>query len=766
MLKAFLTSLFLFLFLEVFSQTFYRTYGNTSTNESGLCTIKSPDGNFFIGGYKDDSAMIVKLDPLGNILWTKCVKPTVGNNIIHDISISPDGFLIGVGNGFNSLTSVPRDGFVFKMDLAGTSLWLSIVNDNRDIFFDNIIPVSSTNYIIYGSVYETSSFSWPDVISVNVDASNGSIISTSPRYDYVPSNSFIDDCYSSTMNSSGTAIYSTGRIYVNGSSPSSMRPFISRFGTNGQHQWSKYLLFNSSQSARIYGIDIIFENNSLTIAYFGDVNGASSNFTVGLIHTDTLGNVLWSKNYNLLATNAEISSNLLVTPNGYVITGYELSGGNDLFMLSTDFQGNMLWTKSYGTPASTENLRYTHLACSYVDAGLIYFTAQSVQGINTDMLFMCTDLSGNIQCINPSNLTLTTTINPTISLNTTVSPVQDSLSYLYPNTQSSLQILNDNCSSINVNLGADTSLCNGSITLNATTSGNAQYLWQNGSTNSTLQVTQPGQYWVQVIVNCCMVSDTINITGGNTPLAAFDFTFDTCSSEYSFFNNSVNATNYLWDFGDGNTATSISPVNTYNSTNTYTITLTASNSCGSDSVQQIIQANGYSINALFSSSSILLSNNQTQFTFTDQSSGNISGWLWDFGDNNYSTQASPQHTYQQPGTYTVTLVVTNEAGCSDSISTLIIIESEVSFYVPNAFTPNGDGLNDTFNGVGVGIVNYKMLIFDRWGELIFETHSLANSWDGTYKGKIVQQDVYTYKIELTDNKSNQRSFYGRITVIR
>ena len=94
------------------------------------------------------------------------------------------------------------------------------------------------------------------------------------------------------------------------------------------------------------------------------------------------------------------------------------------------------------------------------------------------------------------------------------------------------------------------------------------------------------------------------------------------------------------------------------------------------------------------------------------------------------------------------LIVTNQFGCTDTITLKLTIGPDFSFYVPNAFTPNGDGVNNGFNGKGEGIAEYEMNIFDRWGELIFHSNSLTDNWDGVSKFRATQcqQDVYVYKI--------------------
>jgi gliding motility-associated-like protein len=114
-------------------------------------------------------------------------------------------------------------------------------------------------------------------------------------------------------------------------------------------------------------------------------------------------------------------------------------------------------------------------------------------------------------------------------------------------------------------------------------------------------------------------------------------------------------------------------------------------------------------------------------------------------------------------------IVTNSFGCKDSITHDIIINPGYTFYIPNSFTPNGDGLNEVFKGVGIGITSYTIMIFDRWGELIFQSDNLDQGWDGTFKGKggnVVQEGVYVWKVQLRDEKNNEHDFDGTVSVVK
>ena len=160
--------------------------------------------------------------------------------------------------------------------------------------------------------------------------------------------------------------------------------------------------------------------------------------------------------------------------------------------------------------------------------------------------------------------------------------------------------------------------------------------------------------------------------------------------------------------------------------------------------------------------------------FTDSSTGNVVTWNWDFGDpadpNNTSTLQSPCHTYQDTGTYCARLDVVNGNGCTDSITWCVRVDPDFVIFVPNAFTPNGDGHNEIFmpQGMGIDENNFEMWIFDRWGNNIFYTQKWGKGWDGTVNGStnLVQEDVYVWKIVLKDFKDEKHQYVGHVSMIR
>jgi len=141
-------------------------------------------------------------------------------------------------------------------------------------------------------------------------------------------------------------------------------------------------------------------------------------------------------------------------------------------------------------------------------------------------------------------------------------------------------------------------------------------------------------------------------------------------------------------------------------------------------------------------------------------------YVWDFGDNNGSTDVHPSNTYLDPGFYNVTLIAYDEKGCTDTIMRPIEIEEEWYIYVPNTFTPDGDRFNNDFRVSTIGIQTLNVSIFNRWGEVVYASSDLDFIWDGTYAGAYAPDGTYTYKIQFLTNSERRKTIAGHVNVIR
>lgn len=157
--------------------------------------------------------------------------------------------------------------------------------------------------------------------------------------------------------------------------------------------------------------------------------------------------------------------------------------------------------------------------------------------------------------------------------------------------------------------------------------------------------------------------------------------------------------------------------------------------------------------------------NNMPITFQNLSVG-AESYQWFYGDGNTSTTIVGSNVYENPGTYYVTLVATNQLGCKDTVTKPITIEEEYWIYVPNTFTPDGNRVNNYFSVSTVNIKYLEVMIFNRWGERIFEAYDPFFEWDGTYNGTIVQDGTYIWKIKYVTKGNIEGKLVGHITLMK
>lgn len=227
----------------------------------------------------------------------------------------------------------------------------------------------------------------------------------------------------------------------------------------------------------------------------------------------------------------------------------------------------------------------------------------------------------------------------------------------------------------------------------------------------------------------------------------------------------------LWDFGDGNTSNEFSPSHVFNEPGEFSIALdiTSPIGCQTDTVFKDLIFIEPAPVADFDYSPEVLDNFNPVVQLTDQSTGAVR-WYYDFEGAAYSTDPNPTYEFRDTGLQAVTLIVTHESGCIDSITQYIDVVPEVTFYMPNAFTPNDDSINDLFKGKGYlnGYKQFDLSIWNRWGEAIFHTTDPEEGWNGLKDntGPPIPEGVYFYLLQYTNPRGQQIEMQGTATLIR
>jgi gliding motility-associated-like protein len=326
-----------------------------------------------------------------------------------------------------------------------------------------------------------------------------------------------------------------------------------------------------------------------------------------------------------------------------------------------------------------------------------------------------------------------------------------------------------------VDLGPDVtiSLCPGvTFTLDAGNPGST-YLWQDGSTDQTLDVTSGGNYSVTVTnAEGCEETDNINITVVDPLVLVVESVEPNCfgytdGSVTVFASGGLGDLIYVITDADGNVI-NVANSNTVAGLGTGTYYFTVTDEAGCSETTSIFLDQPESLIAEFTFSPSAPRINE-EVAFTDLTEG-ATEWSWDFGDGGTSNDANPRHTFTTPSTFEITLNVT--AGiCTEVATAIITIENTPIFYVPNAFTPDGDDFNETFQPVftsGFDPYDFHMLIFNRWGEVVFESYNAAYGWDGNFgnSGNVID-GVYIWQIEFGDSKTDEKHKHaGHVTILK
>ncbi|MES2590353.1 MAG: choice-of-anchor L domain-containing protein [Bacteroidota bacterium] len=351
------------------------------------------------------------------------------------------------------------------------------------------------------------------------------------------------------------------------------------------------------------------------------------------------------------------------------------------------------------------------------------------------------------------------------------------------------------------NAGSSQTVCKGtSITLNGSIGGSATSgTWSGGTgtyspdnttlnavyTPSTAEYTS-GSVGLTLTTNdpagpCTFSSSNVTFSFYEKPVVGFSADNTSgCPVHCTNFTNTSSIVSgssivtWNWDFGDGSTPSTLqTPSNCFLQSGFYDVTLTATSNNGC--VTSLTQSHLVEVfnlpDAEFTPTPNPATILEPVITFSDQSSPDVNYWYWNFGDGNSLASGStdPVHIYPDSAAdYLVTLTVTNTNGCFDSIKHLVTINPAFTFYIPNAFTPNGDGTNDYFFGSGIGIKKYDLWIFDRWGNMIFHGNTLSESWDGKANAgdRTAQADVYVWKVGITDVFNKKHIFVGTVTITR
>lgn len=296
------------------------------------------------------------------------------------------------------------------------------------------------------------------------------------------------------------------------------------------------------------------------------------------------------------------------------------------------------------------------------------------------------------------------------------------------------------------------SICANGIAYLAAPGGYSNYVWSNGYTGQFINVG-PGTYTVTVGSGFCpLTSDPFTVNISPDPQPVITGLGVACGGDPALLSTTEQYDSYLWS--NGSTESSI-----YAPTGNYTVTVTEAGCSGTSANYPVVV--GSSPTALFYTDPLSPQGQGTEVFFTDASTPSgapLTDWYWSFGiGGEQSTDPSPSYTFQQPGTYPVTLVVTASDGCTDTLTMNYVILPE-DIIIPNVFTPNNDGQNDLFEIENIEFYGNELAIFNRWGMKVFETRNYHNTW----RANGIPDGTYYYTLVLADGKE----YTGHLTILR
>ncbi|MGB3948220.1 MAG: PKD domain-containing protein [Bacteroidia bacterium] len=580
------------------------------------------------------------------------------------------------------------------------------------------------------------------------------------------------------------SVNSLTNVLCNGGSSGAIELAVSGgTGVNYSYAWAPSVSTSNIASSLSIGV------YSVVVS---DQNNCSKNISVLItepaplsVSTDSVKNPLCSTTYG----SASISASGGTLPYNYV---WSYPAENE----TGNFSNNLI-ASNYTVTVTDSNGCISSTSFSLISPSSVITTA----GLNDTI---CLGQSTTITATaSGGSSNYTYAWQPSGAINTGALTVTPSMATTYtviaydqngcPGVEDTIRVVPYSLTGVNINAAGNTPICPGQSTyIYAETSGDTgplTFQWNNniGNGAGAHQVipSAPTVYTVGVTNSCgTTVYDSIQILFNPPPIIDFTSTPNSACTYalFQFNDNSIPANandsiiTWSWQFGDGNTSTLENPIHSFTTPGNYFITLTVTTSLGctntNTSTPFVITAYPSPVAAFsMNSNYFMLPNDVMQLT--NLSTG-ANSYFWDFGDGTTSTLLNPSYLYNAIGIFNVQLIAINQYGCTDSATAVITTDADIIF--PNAFTPNPYGPsggvydinsfdNDIFFPYTSGVVEYELQIFNRWGELIFESFDVKNGWDGYYRGQLCQQDVYVWKAYVRLSNGKVFNKVGDLTLI-
>ncbi len=747
-------------------------YGG-SMQEVANAMQPTTDGGFIVAGYSRSQSgevgdnfgkadyWVVKLDSLGTMQWQKNFGGS-DNDIASSVLQTSDGGYIVAGGAVSFDGQVGgnhgnEDAWILRLDAAGNLLWAKTYGGSLNDRAESISPASDGGFIVAGYTeskdgdLEENQGDF-DYWAFKIDG--GGNLQWSRNYGGAQA----DFCFDAKQTADGGYIL-VGSTFSGNGDVSLNKGFydywIVRLDAQGNLFWEKS--YGGTGEERAYSViltaagEIVVAGTTNSSGY--DIPGNNGSYDYWIIKLAEDGNLIWSRTFG--GSNEERS--LAMTPSldgGLLIAGFAASangnllnnyGSRDGWLLKLDAEGQIIWEKNFGGSKDDR----IHAVSQLADGGFV------CAGFSTSNDF---DLPGNygeqdmwVIRLSPDTLSIFLGNDTTLCAGEglLLAPGGDGLSFLWLDSSTLSVFLidspgvfwveadKDGCklrdtievsyvSETPVSLGQDTILCEGETLLLDPGIPDAAILWKGGSSEPVLPVTLPGSYWVSVAKDGCEYRDTISVS-----FTAVDFDLGgdafLCEGQSLVFELNLPNASYLWQDNSAESKYVVAEPGEY------ILRVTQGGCQRSDTVLVSFQAAPI---ALLPVVSLIC---EGEGVWLDASQPEAGSYVWQDGST------APKFKAVTPGSYQVEV---NINGCLFR-DELELKSCETCLYIPSAFSPNGDGINDLFQTFpDCPILSYKLLVFDRWGTLAYEAYSPDEAWDGRIKGRKANVGTYIYRIEL------------------
>ena len=522
-----------------------------------------------------------------------------------------------------------------------------------------------------------------------------------------------------------------------------------------------------------------------TVTWYQGINSLGTGNAITVCPTATTTYTAEAVYINCNGNAVTVSDNVTVTPNmnfnlSVTPTNPTFCQGDNITLTASGTSTSYTWTPSTGLNIDTG---------ATVIANPNVSTAYVVTGTNgvctgTDTVFVTVNpipvlmATGSVICFGDTG---TVTANST-EANTTYlwSPTGDTINPIVvnPTVTTTYKVIgtaagckDSTTANVTVNplplINVDNvTICNGFAAQIVATNG-ITYVWEDTTTLNPrfVEPTQTTTYWViGTDANGCKNIDSSIVIVNNSPTVNVD-PVAICKGVSTTL-TATGADTYIWSNSLTGSPIVVSP----SSTTIYTVTGSILGCTGTDTAMVTVYPKPV---AAFQPNPALTTTDNPIVNFFNSSSGG-SQWFWNFGDfnssNNTSFDINPTHSFSSYGSFSIWLVAVSDYGCTDSTVRNVIVENPFTFYIPTAFSPNGEGNNEMFipQGVGIDLALYEMTIFDRWGELIFKTYNLFEGWNGKKNnvGSTLPSGTYIYHFKVRQIEGIKHNYSGHVTLIR